>query len=667
MTRTASPVRCITSRQLLTAAGKVLLAALVLLPGSLNAEKDISADMKRFRAYEALSENRYSDAVANFEEYFELSQKETSAYTKLQYCYALYETGQSAKADRLLEKELEKPVEDRETLLLAVELIKKRSDRPDQLNPAIDLLLLYNQKHPADGEVELQLAELYSSQDKKEQAIDYYTKSLYHIESLGFKAAVYRNIAQWRLAQLYFEKGDRKNARVYLLKYLSSNPDSLYGRYLLGAAIYFPEGNLQDAARELSVVANNIRAAKEQGVNTDRLHLILGQVHFLRWHPAAVYHFGQSDNVYAKLLKPVAEGRGKESAQDILHIARKTSDNLVIRVALIRILEQEEKIPELHSELMRVSSLALSQGYNETARLLTDKAAELKTKHPGLQISWFHLRRMQWVTSEKTSRVNRAALYAKLSIEQAEKYRLWESPEHKKSLLVSKAISYARARPPRDKEALQITDSVLEEDADFALAWYVRGVIHSEDNPELAISDLNKALNLEPDRIDWRYYRAIAFIRAGKKNEAVEDLKRIQESGEAEARHMNTLGYLYAEEGINLTVAGQLLEKAVALDPDNASYRDSLGWLYYRQKEFGPARYHLEMAALLMEEGDYGSPEIYYHLSELYLSTGNRTLARQMQKKATALAEKRQRDSASAYERSEMNKLLQKLNNRKFD
>jgi len=45
---------------------------------------------------------------------------------------------------------------------------------------------------------------------------------------------------------------------------------------------------------------------------------------------------------------------------------------------------------------------------------------------------------------------------------------------------------------------------------------------------------------------------------------------------------MNYLGYMWAERGVNLPKARELIEKAVKLEPKNAAYLDSLAWVIYK-------------------------------------------------------------------------------------
>ena len=45
----------------------------------------------------------------------------------------------------------------------------------------------------------------------------------------------------------------------------------------------------------------------------------------------------------------------------------------------------------------------------------------------------------------------------------------------------------------------------------------------------------------------------------------------------------NDLGYLYAEQGKNLEKAEAMIRKAVADEPENSAYLDSLGWVLFKR------------------------------------------------------------------------------------
>ena len=63
------------------------------------------------------------------------------------------------------------------------------------------------------------------------------------------------------------------------------------------------------------------------------------------------------------------------------------------------------------------------------------------------------------------------------------------------------------------------------------------------------------------------------------------------------APSLNYLGYMLAERGDRLDEAVSLVERALAIDPDNGSYLDSLGWALFKQKKVEKAEPLLRRAA----------------------------------------------------------------------
>ena len=61
---------------------------------------------------------------------------------------------------------------------------------------------------------------------------------------------------------------------------------------------------------------------------------------------------------------------------------------------------------------------------------------------------------------------------------------------------------------------------------------------------------------------------------------------------------------MWIERSENLEEAGQLIHRALELEPANGAYIDSLGWLYFKQGKFNEALTELLRAAELLPEPD---------------------------------------------------------------
>jgi tetratricopeptide (TPR) repeat protein len=74
---------------------------------------------------------------------------------------------------------------------------------------------------------------------------------------------------------------------------------------------------------------------------------------------------------------------------------------------------------------------------------------------------------------------------------------------------------------------------------------------------------------------------------------------------------------------LRLDEAVTLIKKALAIDPQNGAYLDSLGWAYYKQGNYDLAEENLRRAS----EKIGNDATIQDHLGELYFKTGKLKLA----------------------------------------
>jgi tetratricopeptide (TPR) repeat protein len=92
----------------------------------------------------------------------------------------------------------------------------------------------------------------------------------------------------------------------------------------------------------------------------------------------------------------------------------------------------------------------------------------------------------------------------------------------------------------------------------------------------------------------------------------------------------NDLGYLWADQGKNLVRAWEMARDAVAAEPENAAYRDSLGWALFKLGRYDEALVELKKAV------DIDEPDgvILEHLGDAYKAAGQGPLAREAWQRA---------------------------------
>lgn len=98
---------------------------------------------------------------------------------------------------------------------------------------------------------------------------------------------------------------------------------------------------------------------------------------------------------------------------------------------------------------------------------------------------------------------------------------------------------------------------------------------------------------------------------------------------------LNYLGYSQLERRENIDEAEKLIREASALQPDDASITDSLGWAHYVRGDYKRAIELLERAA----QGQPADPAINEHLGDAYYSAGRRYEARYAWRAALLYAE----------------------------
>jgi tetratricopeptide (TPR) repeat protein len=109
---------------------------------------------------------------------------------------------------------------------------------------------------------------------------------------------------------------------------------------------------------------------------------------------------------------------------------------------------------------------------------------------------------------------------------------------------------------------------------------------------------------------------------------------KIEDRPEVIAQASNYLGYMWVDRNENLEEAGQLIQRALSLAPNNGAYLDSLGWYYYRVGKFDKALIELLRAVENTEPPD---ATVFDHLAETYAKLKNEQQAMNFWQKALSL------------------------------
>lgn len=122
-----------------------------------------------------------------------------------------------------------------------------------------------------------------------------------------------------------------------------------------------------------------------------------------------------------------------------------------------------------------------------------------------------------------------------------------------------------------------------------------------------------------PESTEALFRLGSSLERGGSPGEAEKVFLRVLEMRPNDAASQNYLGYMWADQGVQLDRAKDLLEKAVGREPRNAAYLDSLGWVYFRLGRIEDAQRTLH-EAYRREPSD---PTIEEHMGDLDQKLGN--------------------------------------------
>jgi len=188
-------------------------------------------------------------------------------------------------------------------------------------------------------------------------------------------------------------------------------------------------------------------------------------------------------------------------------------------------------------------------------------------------------------------------------------------------------LVYARALADagRTKEGAELLNKMLLADPSNVDIYvnlsqvYLQGKKYSDAEKVLRRAEDRK---LDSERV--KFQLATIYERQKDFDRAESLFKEIIKDNPKNATALNYIGYMLADRGVRLEEAVGYVKEALALDPNNGAYLDSLGWAFFKLNELDKAEKYLLQAIDLVKN----DPVIHDHLGDLYYKTGNFDKAR---------------------------------------
>jgi tetratricopeptide (TPR) repeat protein len=210
--------------------------------------------------------------------------------------------------------------------------------------------------------------------------------------------------------------------------------------------------------------------------------------------------------------------------------------------------------------------------------------------------------------------------------------------------------------------------------SDWRPYWYLGFVGFSTRNDSFALKNFRKVTELTPRNPDAWYYTGTIYFRMGLHDSAAYSLERSVEINprnvdalgalgltyDAMKRHvdsdriyeqalrldahnhiiLNNYSYSLAERGIELERALHMAREAVEKQPENSSYLDTIGWVYFKLGKYEEALKYIGKAVALRDAVGENGATLNDHLGDVYYMLNDKEKAMEYWKRALEMNSK---------------------------
>lgn len=197
-----------------------------------------------------------------------------------------------------------------------------------------------------------------------------------------------------------------------------------------------------------------------------------------------------------------------------------------------------------------------------------------------------------------------------------------DSPQDSMRVQTRKALILARqGKMEQARKVVRDIPELNAEDARTKINTEV-ALLREYKQYQAAYDVLAAAVADAPQETDFLYEQALIAEKLGKTDEMERLLRQIIKLKPDHFQAYNALGYSFADRGIRLPEARQLITKAMGYLPNDPDLMDSLAWLEFRSGNIAEAERLLKIAFK-----GRPNPEISAHLGEVLWTSGQHEAA----------------------------------------
>lgn len=318
----------------------------------------------------------------------------------------------------------------------------------------------------------------------------------------------------------------------------------------------------------------------------------------------------------------LTRGNKAEAVTALRGFLKESPDDVALRTAYARLLVEMESYPEAQREFKRL----LRAVPKDPGVLLALGVLAIQTKDPVAARGYFEqllvtgkrrddaLFYLGQLDEQEGKPAAALAHYGQIRSEHLLDAQIRMARIHAQGGEINRSrelIGQLRAQsPPEQAPSLYLIEAEILRDAK---------------HPEEAMQVYDEGLRGSPDDPDLLYARALHGAQMKRVDILERDLRRILDKQPDHADALNALGYTLADQTDRYQEALALLERAIALKPNDPAVLDSMGWVQYRLGNNTEALRYLRRAAQMLQDA-----EIAAHLGAVLWVEGRQDEARQV-------------------------------------
>ncbi|MBV8895219.1 MAG: tetratricopeptide repeat protein [Acidobacteriaceae bacterium] len=434
------------------------------------------------------------------------------------------------------------------------------------------------------------------------------------------------------LASVYSDRGDVRSASELLDKLTKKNPS---------ARAYLSLSNNYEQMKEYSLAADALKKA----IDLDPTHLEwnaqLAQDQALagRYDDAlATYQdlakqTPQDANAYLGMAQIYIEQQKFDLAHQMLDKAKEIEpDNIEAKYNEVQLLDQEGKTPEaiagLNDLLASTSRKTYDAAQRDVRGRMLEKLGGLYEKNKQYDRAVEAFRETATVDPDKNARAEALII---------DTYRTAKNFAKADQESEAAAKKYPNDRTLREVRAQLLTDEGKTDQAVAQLKTLLDG--KNDRETYLAIEDVyqksknygeaakaleqaEKLSSSNDEKAAVYFQRGALYERQKKYDQSEKAFRQVLDTANQKdpiyASTLNYLGYMFADQNTRLQEAQDLIKKALAMEPNNYAFLDSMGWVYYHLNKLDEAERELTRSVQIEAK----DPTIHDHLGDVYAKEG---------------------------------------------